>query len=41
MFMMMMMMMMMMITANRKQRFLNSFISTDALHVSGGSAAHH
>jgi len=29
------------ITANKMQRFLNLFISTDALHVSGGSSAHH
>jgi hypothetical protein len=28
------------ITANKMQRFLNSFIFTDALHVSGGSSAH-
>jgi hypothetical protein len=29
------------ITTNNMQRFLNSFISTDALYVSGGSSAHH
>jgi hypothetical protein len=28
------------ITANKMQRFLNSFIFTDDLHVSGGSFAH-
>jgi len=28
------------ITANKMQRFLNLFIFTDALHVSGGSSAH-
>ena len=29
------------ITANKIQFFLNLFIFTDALHVSGGSSAHH
>jgi hypothetical protein len=29
------------ITANKMQRFLNLFIFTEALHVSGGSSAHH
>jgi hypothetical protein len=29
------------ITANKMQRFLNSFIFKDALYVSGGSSAHH
>ena len=29
------------ITANKMHRFLNLFIFTDALHVSGGSSAHH
>jgi hypothetical protein len=29
------------ITANNMQRFLNLFIFTDALHISGGSSAHH
>jgi hypothetical protein len=29
------------ITANKMQRFLNLFIFTDALHVSGGSSTHH
>jgi hypothetical protein len=29
------------ITANKMQRFLNLFIFTFALHVSGGSCAHH
>jgi hypothetical protein len=29
------------ITANKMQLFLNLFIFTDALHVSGGSSAHH
>jgi len=29
------------ITANKLQRFLNLFIFTDAVHVSGGSSAHH
>jgi hypothetical protein len=29
------------ITDKKMQRFLNLFIFTDALHVSGGSSAHH
>ena len=29
------------ITTNKMAAFLNLFISTDALHVSGGSSAHH
>jgi len=29
------------ITANKTQRFIYLFIFTDALHVSGGSSAHH
>ena len=29
------------ITTNKMQRILDLFISTDALHVSGGSSAHH
>jgi len=29
------------ITAKKMQRFLNLFIFTDALHVSGGSSTHH
>jgi hypothetical protein len=29
------------VTANKMQRFLNLFFFTDALHVSGGSSAHH
>jgi hypothetical protein len=29
------------ITANKLQRFFNLFLFADALHVSGGSSAHH
>jgi len=29
------------ITANKMQLFLNLFIFTDTVHVSGGSSAHH